>query len=96
MAITQPRLEKLVTEVKLVGRMFTSALLHPSNYPEIHSPDELIGLSGLRLACSINTNGGIQDGQGFVFHETQIERVNYRWHLDEPQYIRTTKLGLVN
>lgn len=87
MALTQHRLEKLVTEVKLVGRMFTSAVLHPTNYPELNSIDELIGQAGLRLAFSINTNGGIKDGQGFLFHESQVERVNYRWHLDET-YIR--------
>lgn len=67
--LTEYRLLKLLSEVKMVGRIFNSALTHPANYPEIHDIEELNGISGLIVACDI------QYKQSYLFHESQMYRI---------------------
>jgi hypothetical protein len=78
--IQPDRLQKLVSEVKMVGCMYTSAVTHPCNYPEIFSIEQLIGVEGLRAACAIDNYPWPNQGEGFVFHESQVERINRRSH----------------
>ena len=74
------RIASLKSDTIMVGAFHKSALEHPANYPEFKMED-LIGVEGFRAACALHTTSP-QNGQGFLFHESQVDRINYRYALD--------------
>lgn len=68
--IKASRLKKLISETKMVGRFYVSAVLHPANYPELENILDLSGLFGLRVACCLTYK------QEFLFHISQLHRLS--------------------
>lgn len=67
--LTEPRLQRLVSETIMVGKFYCSAVLHPCNYPELLNIESLNGISGLIVACDIRYK------QSYLFHDSQMQRV---------------------
>lgn len=67
--LTSRRLSQLIDTTKMVGEFYITAVIHPSNYPELNEIESLNGSHGFLVACNVRTK------QQFLFHESQMHRI---------------------
>lgn len=66
--LTQSEIDKLICDCKMCGRLYESAVLHPSHNPGINSIDCLNNVQGLIVAYDLRTRSK------YVFHLSQMNR----------------------